>query len=150
MEEKNKGGRPLKYSDKQELQHKIDAYFEYCDNFIVIDNDGEEQKAPKPYTVAGLALWLDVDTETLRNYEKRDEFFGTIKRAKQRIEEQLETKLHGKTVTGIIFNLKNNYGWKDRQDITTNDKELPTPLLSALDVSNNDSNEASSGTTEED
>ena len=125
-----KVGRPLKYADIQELQHKIDAYFEYCDNYVILDEEGNEKPAPKPYTVSGLALWLDIDTETLRNYEVKPEFLGTIKRAKQRIEEQLELGLLTKNqVTGTIFNLKNNYGWKDRTDVTTNDKELPTPLL---------------------
>ena len=76
-------GRPLKFKTVKELSTKIDAYFKMCD------------EKEKPYTVAGLALFLDVDTDTIRNYEKKsDDFFGTIKRAKQKIEEQLETKLH--------------------------------------------------------
>ena len=143
------GGRPLRYSDPQELSAKIDAYFDYCDGYVTLDKEGNEVPAPKPYTVSGLSRWLDIDTETLRLYQVREEFVGTIKAAKQRIEEQLETELLTRThVTGHIFNLKNNYGWKDRQDITTNDKELPTPLLNAL--FNNDSNKEGSGTTQED
>lgn len=143
------GGRPLKYNDPQELQHKIDAYFEYCDNYVVIDDEGNEKPAPKPYTVSGLARWLDIDTETLRLYQVREEFLGTVKAAKQRIEEQLEEGLlTKKQVTGHIFNLKNNYGWKDRHDITTDDKELPTPLLHALP--NNNSDQANSGAGQED
>jgi len=67
-----------------------------------------------------------VETETIRNYENRDEFFATIKKAKQKIEESLEIKLHGNNVTGIIFNLKNNYGWKDRHDFTSKDEPLKT------------------------
>jgi hypothetical protein len=30
------------------------------------------------------------------------------------------------------MNMKNRFNWKDRQDVTTNDKDLPTPLLSGM------------------
>jgi len=41
----------------------------------------------------------------------------------------LEQKLYGNAVTGVIFNLKNNFGWQDKteQEVTT--KELtPIPI----------------------
>lgn len=109
-------GRPLKFKDPVELQHKIDAYFEYCDNLVMVNKEGDEVPTPQPYTISGLARCLDVDTETLRNYENRDEFFATIKQAKQRVEEYLETRLYGQAVTGVIFNLKNNFKWKDKHE----------------------------------
>lgn len=44
-------------------------------------------------------------------------FFDTIKNAKLKIENYLEKHLvTDNGVTGIIFNLKNNYGWKDKQE----------------------------------
>ena len=98
-------GRPLKFKTPEELQLKVDSYFDSIDTENLPDDEGKS--ANIPYTVSGFALWLDVDTETVRNYGNRDEFLGTIKRAKQKIEQQLETKLHGNNVTGIIFNLKN-------------------------------------------
>lgn len=107
MNEKHPGGRPLKYKTKEELQEAIDKYFIEC------DRDG------KPYTVTGLALALDLDRKTLINYGEREEFFHTIKKAKAKVENWLEENLitgQG-NATGIIFNLKNNYGYKDRQDI---------------------------------
>ena len=115
-----KVGRPLKFKSVEELQEKIDEYFAKCDNHKarVIKKDGtiEEVPAPQPYTITGLALHLDTDRQTLCNYEKRSEFFDTIKRAKQKVEEQLERGLWGNNVTGLIFNLKNNFLWKDQQD----------------------------------
>lgn len=106
------GGRPLKYKTVEELQKKIDEYFKKCDS------------EKRPYTVTGLALALNVDRVTLLNYSNRDEeFFNTIKKAKGRIEAQLEEHLvdnYSGNTTGIIFNLKNNYGWKDKQDIDAN------------------------------
>ena len=54
--------------------------------------------------------------QDLINYSKDKEFFDTIKKAKLKIENYLEEHLvTDNSVTGIIFNLKNNYGWKDKQ-----------------------------------
>jgi len=57
-----------------------------------------------------------MDRRTLLNYSKDDKFFPTIKKAKRKIEAYLEEKLVTDGGTGIIFNLKNNYGWKDKQE----------------------------------
>ena len=104
--EKNKGGRPLKFKTVDELNESINKYFNTCD-------ENEE-----PYTITGLALALDIDRKTLNNYEERDEFFHTIKKAKLKVENYLEKRLIKDTsTTGIIFNLKNNFEWKDKQEI---------------------------------
>lgn len=134
------GGRPLKFKTNKALQNAVNMYF------LTIDQWNDENEGKKPYTVAGLALHLDVDTETVRNYEKRDEFFGTIKKAKQKIEEQLETKLHGNSVTGIIFNLKNNYGWKDRTETDLTSKGEKINFIIPNDVANKYTN--TNGSTE--
>lgn len=83
-----------------------------------------------PYTINGLALFLDTTRETLNQYEDKPEFTDTIKRAKTKIENQLELSLYGNNVTGIIFNLKNNYGWKDKTetDITTQGESLKSDV----------------------
>ena len=102
---KHSGGRPPKYNKKEELQKKIDLYFKNCDLMH------------EPYTVTGLALALDMSRQDLINYSKKDEFFDTIKKAKMKVEVYLEKRLIiDSSTTGIIFNLKNNYGWKDKQE----------------------------------
>lgn len=112
---KKKTGRPKKYTKKEEIESKIEEYFKNCD----IHN--------KPYTVTGLGLALNMSRQDLINYSKDKEFFDTIKRAKLKIENYLEEHLvTDNSVTGIIFNLKNNYGWKDKQEnvnIETNYEE---------------------------
>lgn len=106
QEEKNKGGRPLKYETVEELDEAINKYFAECDML------------KEPYTITGLALALDVDRRTLTNYSNKEEFFPTIKRAKLKVENYLEKRLIKDTsTTGIIFNLKNNFNWKDKQEI---------------------------------
>jgi hypothetical protein len=110
MEGKHPGGRPPKYKTKEEMQKKIDKYFEQCD------------RMNEPYTVTGLALALDLDRKALINYGENEEFSNTLKKAKLKVENWLEKNLitgQG-NATGIIFNLKNNYGYKDKQEIDAN------------------------------
>jgi hypothetical protein len=58
-----------------------------------------------------------LDRESLINYEKREPFFATIKKARLRVQHYLEKKLVSQPyAAGIIFNLKNNANWKDQQD----------------------------------
>jgi hypothetical protein len=97
--------RPLKFQSVQELQEKIDAYFASI--------RGEDGNLTEPMTITGLALALDTTRQGLLNYEERDEFYDTIKRAKTHIENFAEKQLYlGKSATGSIFALK-NFGWKD-------------------------------------
>lgn len=105
MNEKHAGGRPPKYTEVEEMQKKIDEYFDDC------------KSKNRPYTITGLGLALDMSRQDLINYSKKEKFFDTIKKAKMRVENYLEERLINDTsATGIIFNLKNNYGWKDKQE----------------------------------
>jgi len=97
-------GRPPKFETPEEMQVAIDEYF------------AEKFASEKPPTIAGLDYHLDMSTEALRNYEARDGFLATVKRAKQRVEIHLEERLDGSAPTGAIFNLKNNFGWKDKTE----------------------------------
>ena len=113
MEEK-KVGRPKLYEDVEQMEKDIEKYFKECD------------KKDKPYTVSGLAYALDMDRRSLLNYSKDEKFFPTIKRAKQKIEQQLEEKglMGTSNATFTIFNLKNNFDWVDKQEqeITSNNR----------------------------
>lgn len=117
-------GRPRLYNKVEDLQRDIDKYFEACD------------KTGKPYTVCGLANALDMDRKTLINYSKQEQFFHTIKRAKQKVQQELEENLYrlGNN-SGIIFNLKNNFGWKDNLEVT-NETEVNKvrELLNKIEV----------------
>lgn len=80
-----------------------------------------------PYTITGLAMHLTTTRQTLLEYEgevegreKSPEYADTIKAAKLKCENFNEQQLYGPSPTGTIFNLKNNYGWRDQtqQDLT--------------------------------
>jgi len=130
---KNKGGHPPLYRNSWQLQKMIDQYFLDCDNKcnkICTTKEGKETIVmipdPEPYTMAGLAYALGMCRQTLINYKNRDRFLDTIKRARDRVEKDVEIKLIKHGHAGLIFNLKNNFAWKDRTetDLTTKGQPL--------------------------
>ena len=121
------GGRPKLYNDVNKLEKDIDAYFKMCD------------KREKPYTMSGLALALDMSRQSLINYSKDEEFFDTIKKAKQRVETQLEENalFNKANPTFTIFNLKNNFNWKDKQEHEiSNSEETNKQLINIANLLN--------------
>ena len=123
--DKHPGGRPMIIETVEELKAKIDEYFEWCDNRAIkkVDSDGKEYmvSSPAPYTMSGLARRLGMDRDTLINYSHREKFFGTIRDARERIHEDVETRLMDtRNEKGAIFNLKNNFKWKDQQELEAN------------------------------
>ena len=105
--------RPRLYDDPQAFSEATEAYF---------------ADATTP-TMAGLCFHLGfADKQSFSQYEEYgDEFSLTVKRARLRMEADRHGKLLSKdTFTpGLIFDLKNNHGWKDKteQDITVNTHE---------------------------
>lgn len=116
--------RPKLYSSVENMQKIIDEYFKMCD------------EKEKPYTMSGLAYALDMDRRSLLNYSKDEMFFPTIKKAREKVEQQLEENaLMGKAnATFTIFNLKNNYGWQDKTEVQVNKNPIEdlTPLAELL------------------
>lgn len=125
-------GRPMKFNSLEDLKNRIDNYFMSLQN--------EKGEYIKPPTITGLALALDTNRETLCNYEDKEEYFDTIKEAKSRCENWVEENaLLGKSnATFSIFNLKNNYGWKDKTESDVSIKELPKPILDVIQEDNSD------------
>src|SRR3989338_768070 len=118
----NKVGRPLKFKTSEALERAISEYFDGC------------EKSGKPLTMSGLAVGLGVNRQTLLNYSKDEEFFGTIKRAKALCERYAEEFLFsGKHVAGAIFNLKNNYSWKDKNEADVSITGKPFDLWELYD-----------------
>ena len=106
-------GRPRAFKSVEEVEEKINAYFNYC----------EEKE--KPYTMSGLAYYLEVSRQTLVNYSYEDEYFDTIKKARDRVQMQLEENALSNKAnpTFTIFNLKNNFDWKDKIEHSSSEVE---------------------------
>ena len=123
-----KVGRPKIFKSVEEVEEKINAYFKYCE-----DKD-------KPYTMSGLAYYLDVDRKTIVNYTKDEEYFPTIKKARDRVQMQLEENalMNISNSTFTIFNLKNNFDWKDRIETNTeNFEQINESLHNIANLINN-------------
>lgn len=116
-------GQPMAFKTVKELEEKVESFFVSDDAFLINFKDGKEEKVFAP-TVSGLALHLGVDRRTIVNYSNKEEYFPTIKKARARIEAHLEKKLFGNNVTGLIFNLKNNFDWKDKSEVAQTNVEL--------------------------
>lgn len=122
-------GRPPMYKTKEEIQEKIDAYFEDCKGRVLYDDEGhpmlDKWGCPvvvdaKPPTITGLALALGFNSrQALLNYQGRKEFNDTILRAKARVEQYAEERLFDKDgANGAKFSLANNFdGWREKQQI---------------------------------
>jgi hypothetical protein len=96
--DKNKtmAGRPLKYKTVEELEEAIDAYF---------------QENPINPSVVELALHLGFSSrQSMYDYQGREEFSYTIKKAVSIVESIHEKRLFESSCTGSIFWLKNR-GW---------------------------------------
>ena len=104
---KHPGGRPLKFKSVEELEKKIQEYFDKC---------RDEDDIP---TIAELAVYLDTSRQTLINYEEKEQFFDTIKKAKDMvlaIQEKAALK-GGLNPTVWIFSAKNNFGYTDKVEV---------------------------------
>ena len=120
-----KAGQPQKFKTVEELQTAIDEYFDYCDNRIqnVYSKARDEVIEiinPAPYTIMGLARALKMSRQCLLCYEKAkgyEKFYDTVKAGKLRVGEDVETRSIEGNAAGPIFNLKNNFGHKDKQEV---------------------------------
>ncbi len=106
-----KGGPPFKFNTVEELKKAIQGYF---NSLLVEDPKTKLRVQMELATVTGLGLYIGLTRQGIIGYEKRDQLHDVIRRAKQMIEAQLESALYsGKPCAGVIFSLKNNWGWTD-------------------------------------
>jgi len=116
-------GPKFKYDTPEELQEAVDRYF-------------DENKI---HTMSGLAVHLGLTRMSLVNYRRYDEKFNAIlEEAKAKVEVYWETQLvTPKIAHGVIFALKNNFGWRDQLDIDSDNKhEHNFPKLTPEEAEN--------------
>lgn len=133
-------GRPLKFTTLEDLQKKIDAYFESCFEEKWFDEEEKDDNGEKVMieggdgrlvpkikhtkkkvmiqtpTITGLAIALDTSRDTLLDYQEMSEFSDTIKKAKDFVHHFTEQRFADGKVhpTAGIFILKNNWNWEDK------------------------------------
>ena len=117
------------YKTVEEIQEKIDSYFEECEGRLLKDSEGDVMTDKygypirvdsRPPTITGLALALGFTSrQALLNYQAKAKFVDTITRAKAKVEQYAEERLFDKDgANGAKFSLANNFeGWKEKQQI---------------------------------
>jgi len=115
--EKNLGGKPPFYATPEELELSIETYFATL-------------KKGQPATITGLALYLGFESrQSFYDYEKREPYTYTIRRARLAIESLYEAALTtAKSAQGAIFALK-NFGWRDELSYNLIDMRAATAAL---------------------
>lgn len=150
------GGRPTDYS--QEMLQKTKEYILSCNEEHevryrpTLTKEGKildepyVHYNPKIPTIEGLAYELKVNKTTIYEWEnKHEEFSNVIDELRNKQASQLVNKgLSGQYNSTIAKVLLTKHGYREGLDQTTNDKDLPTPLLDA--IHNNNSNKEDSGT----
>lgn len=113
------GGRPPIYDTPEQLQAEIDEY---------IDTH------PSGLSISGLAYHCGFESrQSFYDYEKKEKFSYTIKRARFLIEQFYENKLLTVSVSGAIFALK-NLGWSDKHELDHTSKGESITGIRILDV----------------
>ena len=107
--------------EKDKMGHMI---YEAVD---IVNSLGKPMKVIEylvPPTVGGLSDYLGIHRDTWNDYcnrEKHPEFSDTTTQAMGRIHAYLERESltrDGKNLKGVIFNLENNFGYKERLDVS--------------------------------
>lgn len=117
-------GRPTKYQES--FIQEVDKY--------LITTGKEQTELP---TLQGYALWIGCSLDAIADWKKLyPEFSGALEKLMLRQATQLinDGIYGGKEVNSTIVKLllQNNHGMKERVDNTTNDKDLPTPILGGV------------------
>lgn len=118
----NKGTEKM-FKTPEDLQKKIDEYFQLCDDNTITVYDKRTQEVKKvnkqiPYTVEGICEILGTNRQTLINYQKEkgyEDYFDIIEKAKLKVtRNKVEKTLGGDyNATFAIFDLVNNTDYKN-------------------------------------
>jgi hypothetical protein len=137
---RSKHGRDKLFSTPDTLWEAACEYFKECDDnpwmkkeLIKGGNksgDTIDVEVGRPYTIAGLCIFLDIDTETFRNYAEEEsykDFFRVTAHIKSIIRTQ---KFEGAAVG--LFNpsiIAQDLGLANRHDITSDGKPLKPNVI---------------------
>lgn len=128
-------GRPKKYTGKT-LEKAVERYFNSisctrdaldCEGHQIFNDAGEPiryRAYVRPPSISALCLFLGIEKRTWANYAEEKDMAPVVEHTKARVEAYLEEQLtiREKGVQGIIFNLQNNYGWKQKQEVELGEK----------------------------
>lgn len=121
-----KVGRPRAYTPEA-LEATFEEYVEWAKKHPLSINKvsaGEIIAIPteRPLTLVGFCVFADIVENTFREYERQEEFLSVTTRARTAFaNSQIEGALIGAYNPNIVARLQ---GLADRQDVTTNGKDI--------------------------
>ena len=121
-----------KYNNVEQLVDRIDDYFKSITKLVETDvvNQNDECYTTVSFlerpSIFRLCRHCNITNETLLQYHKLEGFTEAINYAKKVIEEFHVDMLadKNKATAGVMFQLKNNFGWKDATQIEQTNKNL--------------------------
>ena len=138
---RKKPGAPRKYKTAKALERAIEKYFRSIsatvpmagiDGREILNDEGEPVMKVEyliPPSVVSMCLYLGIDKRTWANYcdaKKHPEFAEVTSRAMMRHEAYLveQSIVREKSVSGILFNLENNYGYRQKAEVALSQAKL--------------------------
>ena len=124
-------GAKRKYENPKDLKKQCDKYFQslmkpvYYKGEVLRDENGNVvMRQEKAATISGLALFLGIKTDTLREYHLKSvsglippEFAEIVLEARQKVEVFAEEQMYSKEGSrGAQFVLQAGFGWETRKD----------------------------------
>jgi hypothetical protein len=100
-------GLPPSFNSVEEMRQGVEQYLAWC-----------AEQGLEPNHIE-MAHHLGCSRRVLNDYTRRDGYKEVLEYAKERIESVMVRKLTNKSyaTAGVIFNLTNNYGWKQPNQI---------------------------------
>lgn len=124
-----KHGRDAIIGSPEILWESACEYFEWCQknplkeqNWVGKDGDEVYKELMRPFTQAGLCIYLGISEQTFRDFRNKNDFIEVYNMISQIIKNQ---KFEGAAVG--LFNaniIARDLGLKDNQDVTTNGQAL--------------------------
>ena len=118
-----KAGRPKSFNNVKELNDKIESYLMY------------QEEKELPITMLSFYVYCDICKDTGSLYVKgeyddeNNSFSDALKKLRAKCEAYAESQLYSnRNTAGIIFSLKNNYNWRDKQEIDMKIEDLTVTI----------------------
>lgn len=135
------GGRPTEY--KEEYISKATEYLNCCQDTVEEYHKTRGEKSDtydrlvhvRLPSIEGFALFLDVNKTSLYEWEKKyPEFSNALDKIRTTQQQQLMDKGLSGEYSPVIAKLilSANHGMREKQDVTTDGKELPIPIINVL------------------
>lgn len=119
--------REVVLTEKKPTGEKDKMGHEIYEDAVILNDLGKPMKVTEyliPPTVGGLSDFLGIHRDTWNDYcnqQKHPEFSDTTTYAQGRIHAYLERESltrQGKDLKGVLFNLENNFGYREKLDVS--------------------------------